>query len=414
MGDNKQKSKWDQLSLSQKAGLIKIYVDNGFSDIDSIREDYNKNVENFQSNDANFVQRLRNNDPKYVQNADGSVSTHKLNYATDDNGAIIYPSVQEHNGTLVDHSEDNMRGFESAIQQKDTVRTSIPFAEWYTQNYKKDYDEFFNRYNKFAGGGLIEGIKKAFAPNYNGTFNEAFRKARENGDSYFKWNGNRYSTEMKPSVLVKSKNIGIKGLTKSQLATMQSTWDYLRSHNISARNTAMVMGNMMQESSFNPTIVQKGGDNAVGYFQLHGKRLKDYRQYLSENKLKDSETTQLDYIIDVMRGKRGDYYMDEYNRVVNRINELKGQGKLKPWEDKELKELNKLYNTIYKSRVENNRLFPISDFSTAFEDESISLEDMTDLFTNTIERAGKPEYEKRRDYANKIYEYFYGKKVVQE
>ena len=152
------KTKWDQLSLSQKAGLIKIYVNNGFSDIDSIREDYNKNVENFQSNDANFVQRLRDNDPKYIQNADGSVSTHKLNYATDDNGAIIYSSVQEHNGTLVDHSEDNMGGLESAIQQKDTVRTSIPFAEWYTKNYKKDYDEFFSRYNKFDGGGFINKI----------------------------------------------------------------------------------------------------------------------------------------------------------------------------------------------------------------------------------------------------------------
>ena len=148
------KTKWDQLSLSQKAGLIKIYVNNGFSDIDSIREDYNKNVENFQSNDANFVQRLRDNDSKYVQNADGSISTHKLNYATNDNGAIIYPSVQEHNGTLVDHSEDNMGGIESAIQHKDTVRTSIPFAEWYTKNYKKDYSEFFNRYNKFKDGGF--------------------------------------------------------------------------------------------------------------------------------------------------------------------------------------------------------------------------------------------------------------------
>ena len=179
MGD--KKSKWDQLSLSQKAGLIKIYVSNGFSDIDSIREDYNKNVENFQSNDANFVQRLRNNDPKYIQNADGSVSTHKLNYATDDNNAIIYPSVQEHNGTLVDHSDNNMSGLESAIQQKDTVRTSIPFAEWYTKNYKKDYNEFFNRYNKFAekedeqtiipanikedGGGLWNILKSIFGIN---------------------------------------------------------------------------------------------------------------------------------------------------------------------------------------------------------------------------------------------------------
>ena len=147
MGD--KKSKWDQLSLSQKAGLIKIYVDNGFSDIDSIREDYNKNVENFQSNDT-----------------------------TNDNGIIIYPSVQEHNGTLVDHSEDNMGGLESVIQQKDIVRTSIPFAEWYTKNYKSNYSEFFNRYNKFNeknikedGGGLWNTLKSILGINKNNNNN---------------------------------------------------------------------------------------------------------------------------------------------------------------------------------------------------------------------------------------------------
>lgn len=141
MGD--KKSKWDQLSLSQKAGLIKIYVNNGFSDIDSIREDYNKNVEHFQSNDT-----------------------------AEDNGTIIYPSVQEHNSTLVDHSEDNIGGLESAIQQKDTIRTSIPFVEWYTKNYKNNYSEFFNRYNKFNeknikedGGGLWNTLKSILGIN---------------------------------------------------------------------------------------------------------------------------------------------------------------------------------------------------------------------------------------------------------
>ena len=234
------------------------------------------------------------------------------------------------------------------------------------------------------------------------------------GNSYFKWNGKIYTTEIKPSILVKSKNIGIKGLSKAQLDTMQSTWDYLRSHNVSARNTAMIMGNMMQESSFNPNIVQKGGDNAVGYFQLHGERLKDYKNYLNENKIQNSDTAQLDYIIEVIKGNRGDYYMDEYNRVVSNLNKLKENNNLKSWESKKLKDLQKYYDTVYKSRAENNRLYPISDLSKAFEDESISLDDMTDLFTNTIERAGKPEYEKRRDYANKIYNYFYGKKVVKE
>ena len=147
-----KKSKWNNLSLSQKAKLIKIYVNNGFSDIDSIREDYNKNVEYFQSSDT-----------------------------TNDNSAIIYPSVQEHNGTLVDHNEDNMGSLESAIQQKDTVRTSIPFAEWYTKNYKSNYNEFFNKYNKFNeknikedGGGLWNTLKSILGLNKDNNNNTKY------------------------------------------------------------------------------------------------------------------------------------------------------------------------------------------------------------------------------------------------
>ena len=150
------KTKWDQLSLSQKAGLIKIYVNNGFSDIDSIREDYNKNVESFKSNDV----IINNND-------------------------IIYPSVKEHNSTLVNHSENNISGLESAIKQKDTVRTSIPFAEWYTKNYKNDYNKFFNRYNKFNekeneknikedGGGLWNTLKSILGLNKDNNNNTEY------------------------------------------------------------------------------------------------------------------------------------------------------------------------------------------------------------------------------------------------
>jgi hypothetical protein len=37
-----------------------------------------------------------------------------------------------------------------------------------------------------------------FLPEYEGTFQEAYRQARINGDDKFKWDGNHYTTDLKP------------------------------------------------------------------------------------------------------------------------------------------------------------------------------------------------------------------------
>lgn len=93
---------------------------------------------------------------------------------------------------------------------------------------------------------------------------------------------------MKPTEYVKDENLSIQGVTAKQKELMDYTWDYLRSHNVSARNAAALMGNIMKESSFSPDVIQRGGDNAVGLFQLHGKRLADYKKYLAEEKLQNN------------------------------------------------------------------------------------------------------------------------------
>ena len=70
---------------------------------------------------------------------------------------------------------------------------------------------------------------------------------------------------------------------------------------------------------------------------------------------------------------------------------------------------NKKYiQDVYGTRIKNNTLYLIDDLNTAWNDRSISLNNITDLFTNTIERAGDPRYSNRQNYANDFYGHFYG------
>lgn len=151
MPDNKKKNnEWGQLSMKDKAALIDIYVKHGFTDIDSIRSDYEKNREHFMSSNANFVNRLRTGDTTSVDLGNGKMGTHLMTYDTIDDKAAIYPLLQESNGTIENHSEDK-RAFDSAIEKGDTVNVSIPFAEFYSPRYKLDYSNFFEKFkNKYG------------------------------------------------------------------------------------------------------------------------------------------------------------------------------------------------------------------------------------------------------------------------
>lgn len=154
MPDNKKKNnEWGQLSMKDKAALIDIYVKHGFTDIDSIRDDYERNREHFVSSDANFVNRLRTEDTTSVDLGNGERGTHLMSYANEGEKATIFPLLQESNGTIENHSEDE-RAFDSAIEKGDTVNVSIPFAKFYSPRYKLDYSNFFEKFNnKYGDGG---------------------------------------------------------------------------------------------------------------------------------------------------------------------------------------------------------------------------------------------------------------------
>lgn len=103
---------------------------------------------------ANFVQRLKDSNRKYIMDWSGvgDLSTHKLSYATDENGAIVYPNVQEINGSLHDFTDPKYNhgkwdSLNSAIEHGDTIRMSSSEAEEFTKRYKNFYPGF-NKYVK--------------------------------------------------------------------------------------------------------------------------------------------------------------------------------------------------------------------------------------------------------------------------
>ena len=94
---------------------------------------------------ADFVQRLLDPNRAYMPDWESNkIATHKLSYATDDNGAIVFPFVQRINGKLYDFTDPkNKRGewdaLDSAIERGDTLRMTPAQADEFTKTYKKYY-----------------------------------------------------------------------------------------------------------------------------------------------------------------------------------------------------------------------------------------------------------------------------------
>ena len=105
-----------------------------------------------------------------------------MSWAEDDNGAIVYPNVQNINGRLVDFSRPPYSiwaGYDNAVRNGDTIHMTSEEAEWFTTHYK-DYYPGFDEYKK---GGSIH-IK----PENRGKFT-ALKKRTGHSASWFKAHG---------------------------------------------------------------------------------------------------------------------------------------------------------------------------------------------------------------------------------
>ena len=181
--------------------------------------------------------------------------------------------------------------------------------------------------------------------------------------------------------------------SQEQVNNINNLYNYLKDTlKWSDRNIAAVMGNVMQESSFNYGNVSSAG--AVGAFQFLGDRLKDYNKWRIKNGYKDgalSQATYLDYIIQNRIDPRQDMVDNARKLLLNKNSvDSINANKVLSWAE---------------TQIQNGTFYPISDLSDRWGDETYSLDEMTDLWSNTIEKAHANEKNNtiRRDYANKLY-----------
>lgn len=199
MYNSTERTAWGALPIINKAALISTAVKNGITNLSDIRSAYNKfamggsTLDTYYGDDplrnlvdsinkrskANFVQRLKDPNRAVIQDWEDprKVATHKMSWATDDQGrAIVYPNVQMINGKLHDFTDpkykhDPWDSYTSAIQNGDTLMMSPQEARMLTERYKDYYPTFgvygFGGYlyngkeeSSFAKGGpLSRGIK---------------------------------------------------------------------------------------------------------------------------------------------------------------------------------------------------------------------------------------------------------------
>lgn len=170
-------SRWDDLSMGDRAALISLFIKEGVSDPKVMRRLYDEggdtaDIKPAVSNDsyprerevldlvnnskADFVSRLIDENRVTIPdwNNKDDIATHKLSYARDGDRWIIYPNVQNIDGKLYDFSDPKYglnkgrQALDSALYSGDYVEVpSEADARWFTESYKRYYPGF----NKYDG-----------------------------------------------------------------------------------------------------------------------------------------------------------------------------------------------------------------------------------------------------------------------
>lgn len=170
-------SRWDDLSMGDRAALISLFIKEGVSDPKVMRRLYDKDgdtadikhavsntsyprerevLDLVNNSKADFVSRLIDENRVTIPdwNNKDDIATHKLSYARDGDRWIIYPNVQNIDGKLYDFSDPKYglnkgwQALDSALYSGDYVEVpSEADARWFTESYKRYYPGF----NKYDG-----------------------------------------------------------------------------------------------------------------------------------------------------------------------------------------------------------------------------------------------------------------------
>ncbi len=305
-------------------------------------------------------------------------------------------------------------------------------------------------------GGILKRFGKAlyglFLPEYEGTFKEAYRQARINGDNKFKWDGNHYTTELKPDETLEALklwdtkgDLGKEEFKNQAIRNPQAFRDFysksypthLKNNNFDAlygaalyydRNVerktnnnlgsivyknledgwdqdmiSAAMGNSYVETAGWNKLIQNGGP-AKGLFMMEAPERARYRKWLNDNKLKESQANEVNYVqylFDSKSKSLGTPWSNLDNPVVlDRVNKTRKQKNLTLLNTGD--EVRDLVKT-FKSKAEADKYglgsaWQHQDYTSeqAWNDwETGDLDAKTKAFEALFERAGKPHMDRR-------------------
>lgn len=325
---------------------------------------------------------------------------------------------------------------------------------YFPQKMKELYNISLN--NKYEDGGPIEEDKSLFDklklvaqniiyPKYKGTFNQAFREARNNGEESFMWNNKRYSTEIKPNPFVEAAKVwNTNGnlakedfrmevirnpnevlnyynnkypardnkttnakINAYNLDTMYSLgtgelsnlvinryqnnnlgneiWDELNKSNLSYEQKLAMLANSYYETNGWTALRQYNDGPASGIFMMEGPQRKVYKQWLKDNKLTDSATNQTKFVVELFNNNDSSL-ITAWDRAGDKQNTIRT-----------FKDSDEAYKNGYRSAYNH------MDYTTeqANKDwKSNNIDSTVRAFEGLFERAGIPEIERRQRIAH--------------
>ena len=333
-----------------------------------------------------------------------------------------------------------------------TLRKRATFAD----NSRKWKHQEGGLITKNQDGGLIKQIGKFIygltLPEYEGTFKEAYRQARINGDEKFRWNGEHYNTELAPNEQIEAlKNWDTKGDLgkeefKNQALRNQSAFiefyskyypthfknnnfDVLYStklnydrnavagtnHNLGSivysnlsdgwdeDKISAAMGNSYVETGGWRQLTQTGGP-AKGLFMMESPERARYRKWLKDNGLKESQENEVNYIQHLF-DSQSEFLGTPWSNLdqavsINRINQtLKKNKKPLIKTGDEARALVKTLKTEKEANLYGVRsAWRHQDYTSeqAWEDwNNGNLDAKTKAFEALFERAGVPDMDRR-------------------
>lgn len=353
--------RWSQLSMQQRADLIKLYVNSGITDLGKIKKDYNSFKNGGETNDdentkADLVGKVRFN----------PFNAFNRNYR----GTNIYESA-DFGDAFRQARIDGQERFVWNDKVYSTELTPNPLVEaakaWDTQNNlaKEDFRMSIIRNPQ----GVLEYYNKTYP---KGKYSSANKRINNYDISYM------FSLGTK----------GIEDLVINRNANQDignAIWNELGNSNLSYEQKLAVLANSYHETNGWTALQQYGNGPASGVYMMEAPQREVYNGWLKNNGLKDSYENQTKFVVSLFNDKDTSL-KTAWDRAGDKQAEIKTY-----------KDANEAKAKGYRAAYNHQ------DYTTkqAFKDwNSSNIDATTTAFEGLFERAGIPALENRKRIAH--------------